>query len=132
MAKVIMICGKICSGKSTYANCLCSSRNAVILSADEMMLAIFGPDAGDQLDHYVKMTKKYLYHKSLDIIKAGVDVILDWGFWTKNERTAARIFFAAENIDFEFHYIDICDADWNIRLKKRNQDVIEKNPMPTS
>ena len=36
MAYAILICGKICSGKSTYARALSEKEHAVILSADEM------------------------------------------------------------------------------------------------
>lgn len=42
MAKVILICGKICSGKSTYAEQLRVQNNAVVLSTDEITLALFG------------------------------------------------------------------------------------------
>lgn len=35
MAKVIAICGKICSGKTYYANQMKDKENAVILSTDE-------------------------------------------------------------------------------------------------
>ena len=35
MAKVILICGKICSGKTYYARQLRDQYNAVILSTDE-------------------------------------------------------------------------------------------------
>lgn len=41
-AKVILICGKRCSGKSTYAERLRDKNNAVILSVDEIMLGVFG------------------------------------------------------------------------------------------
>ena len=44
MATVILICGKIASGKTTYANHLCGTRQAFLLSADEVMRCVF-PDA---------------------------------------------------------------------------------------
>ena len=88
MAKVIMVCGKICSGKSTYSEKLRKENKAVVLSVDEIMLTLFGQNAGKKHDEYVKKIKKYLLEKSLDIISADVDVILDWGFWTRTERKA--------------------------------------------
>ena len=36
MAKIIAICGKICSGKTYYAQSLKDKENAVILSCDEL------------------------------------------------------------------------------------------------
>ena len=124
MSKVIMTCGKICSGKSTYAKEQRKQRKAVILSVDELTLALFGRDAGEKLDDYVAKTKEYLYKKSLEIIDSGIDVILDWGFWTKEERACARSFFDSNGIANEFHYIDIDDDEWHRRIEKRNQDIL--------
>ena len=39
MSKVILTCGKICCGKTTYAQKLCKENNAILLSVDEITLA---------------------------------------------------------------------------------------------
>lgn len=124
MAKVFMMCGKLCSGKSTHAEMLRKEHKAVILSIDEITLALFGQDAGEKHDDYVKRARKYLYEKSLDIIEMDINVILDWGFGTKKEREFAREFYCSRNIPFEFHYIDIDDEEWKRRMEKRNKDVL--------
>ena len=49
MGKVILICGKICGGKTTYAKSLIKANSAVLLSTDEITVALYGPDAGDEL-----------------------------------------------------------------------------------
>ena len=77
MAKVILICGKICSGKTTYANKLKAESGAVLLSVDEVMLTLFGQHCGDRHDEYAAKTKEYLYAKSLELLGMGIDVILD-------------------------------------------------------
>lgn len=123
MAKVILICGKICSGKSTYAERLRTENKAVLLSIDEIMLAMFGLYVGDKHDEYVEKTEKYLFDKSLEVIATGINVILDWGFWTKAERIYAHEFYSTRNIECQFHYIDISDATWKERLDKRNRAV---------
>lgn len=123
MAKVIMICGKICCGKSTYARQLRLKEKAVILSIDEIMLSIFGQYAGEKHDEYSEGTQKYLLNKSLEFIKAGINIILDWGFWTKEKRDFAREFYSARNISCEFHYLDISDETWKARIQKRNAAV---------
>lgn len=125
MAKVYMMCGRICSGKSTYAKMLRDKYKAVILSVDEITLALFGNDAGEKHDYYVEKTEEYLYEKSLEIIGSGINVVLDWGFWTASERDYARNFYSSRGIENEFHYIDIDEAEWNRRLEKRNKDVLE-------
>lgn len=125
MPKVYLMCGKICSGKSTHAQALKKAHNAVILSVDEITLALFGQDAGDKMDDYVARTEEYLYRKSLEILEAGVDVILDWGFWTRKERDYAGQFYGSRGVPYELHYIEIGDAEWHRRLQKRNRDVLE-------
>ena len=125
MAKVIMTCGKICSGKSTYSEQLRRKNHAVILSVDEITLTLFEQNIGEKHDEYVEKLKKYLFKKSLDIISADVDVILDWGFWTKSERNYAKKYYSSRNVNFEFHYIDISEKTWQTRLDKRNREILE-------
>lgn len=121
MAKVFLICGKICCGKTTYAQKLCNENNAVLLSVDEITLALFGQYCGDE---YVEKTEKYLLNKSLELINNGINVVLDWGFWTKAERKYAKGFYKSRNIVCELHYIDISDETWKYRLNKRNCAVL--------
>ncbi|MBQ8552411.1 MAG: ATP-binding protein [Clostridia bacterium] len=123
MPKVIMVCGRICSGKSTYASRLHRDNGAAVLSVDELMLTLFGQHCGDMHDEYAKRTQNYLFCKSVELIESGIDVILDWGFWTKAARTAAREFYMSRGIMCEFHYVDIDDDTWRERIKKRNAEV---------
>ena len=121
MPKVFLICGRICSGKSVYADELRRENNAVILSVDEITLALFGQDAWSRLDHYVEKTKQYL-----EIIEEGKDVVLDWGFWTRKEREFAREFYSSREIENVFCFIDISPEEWQRRIIKRNAEVLEK------
>lgn len=123
MAKVIMTCGKICSGKSTYAARMRKKHNAVLLSIDEIMLAMFGQYVGEMHDEYVARAEKYLFGKSLEIIESGINVVLDWGVWTKSERSEAREFYKSRGIDYELHYIDVSDEVWRERIAKRNDSI---------
>ncbi len=120
MAEVIMTCGRICSGKSTYAEELRKRLGAVVLSVDEITLALFGQDVGDMHDTYVERTKNYLFEKSVQIAAGGIDVILDWGYWTKEERRYAHEFYSSRGIKCSLHYIDVPDDEWHRRIKKRN------------
>ncbi|MBQ8369414.1 MAG: ATP-binding protein [Clostridia bacterium] len=123
MAKVILICGKICSGKTTYAHLLRQRYGGALLSVDEIMLAMFGQHCGERHDEYAANTQRYLFAKSAELAETGIDVILDWGFWTKAGRDAARAFYRERDIPCEFHAIDIPDEVWHERLKKRNAEV---------
>ena len=125
MAKVFMMCGRICSGKSTYAQRLRKEHNAALLSVDEITLALFGGDTGDKHDLYVERAKEYLYRKSLELIECGINVVLDWGFWQRYERDCARDFYGSRGIDHEFFYIGIGSEEWRRRVEKRNKDITE-------
>lgn len=124
MAAVYLICGRLCSGKSTYAAALRERRSAAVLSVDEIMLAVFGQDAGALHDTYTARIKAYLLEKSLELLHAGVDVILDWGFWTRRERDETRVFYSAHGIAAELHYLDIPQEEWQRRIEKRNRAVL--------
>lgn len=127
MAKVIMTCGKICSGKSTYAARLRKELGAVLLSIDEIMLGLFGQHAGEMHDEYVSRTEKYLLSKSVELIESGINVVLDWGAWTRAKRAEVRDFYDSRGIGYELHYLEVSDEIWKERIKKRNIAVSEGN-----
>ena len=121
MPKVIMTCGTICCGKSTYARKIREQGNAVILSIDEITLALFPEGLGDMHDAYVLRAEKYLLELSLQVLQTGADVILDWGFWTRAARDRIRDFYASHGrIRTELHYLRVSPEEWNRRIAKRN------------
>lgn len=125
MAKLILLCGKICSGKTFYANIIKKKENAFIFSCDEITLQLFNNKLGGAHDNITEKIKKYIYKKSEELIALNVNVILDFGFWTKEERTKITNILAVKNICYEWHYIFVSDDIWIKRIKKRNK-LIEK------
>ena len=123
MAKVILICGKICSGKSRYARQLQQQENAVILSCDEISCGIFDGNLGDRHDEMMVKIKAYLREKSLEIVRAGTNVILEWGFWVKADREDISRYYREQGITFEWHCVDISDESWQRNIRLRNQAV---------
>ena len=124
MPKVIMTTGRICSGKSSYAKAMAKRINAVIFSVDEITLKLLGQSGSGRLDEYVNKLKEYFFQKTLQTLDNGVNVILDWGFWTREERDFARSFFDAAGVEYEFHFINISDDEWQRRVAKRNADIL--------
>ena len=121
MSRVIMTCGKICCGKSTYARCLRQELgNAVILSIDEIMLAMFPEGAGERHEHFVRAAETYLCGLALQILKTGSDVILDWGLWTREQRSRLRTFWGTRGVLSEVHYLRISGTEWERRIRARN------------
>ena len=126
-AKVILLCGKIAAGKTFYANRLRteSGRPTVILSCDEIMLAVFPDGTGEMHDTYSLRVREYLFRKSPEILETGCDVILDWGFWRKSDRDAARSFYRERGIPVELHVVDTPDELWKKNIGRRNRAVAE-------
>ncbi len=124
MAKVILICGKICSGKTNYAFNMMKNHSAVLLSSDELICALFHPNENEYHDRIIESVHNYLLQKSTDILKTGVDVILDWGFWTQEQRALISKFYADRHIQTEWHYLDIEDTERQKYIDKRNRAVL--------
>lgn len=124
MAKVYLICGKLCCGKTTYSQKLCAENDAIVLSVDELTLTVFGQNCGEKHDEYVLNAKKYLLNKSLALIDKNINIVLDWGFWIRKERAFTKDFYKSRGIDCELHYIDISDDVCKARIEKRNKAVL--------
>ncbi len=120
MAKVILVCGRICCGKTTYAHRLRRERKAVVLSMDEVMLALWDPYLGDAHELYAGRTRRWLLQKAAEIAQTGIDVILDWGPWTKAGREEIKQYFTDRGIPCELHGISISDDEWHRRIEARN------------
>ncbi len=125
MSKVILICGKICAGKTVYAQKLIKENNAVLLSSDELISSLFHPNENEYHDKIIKNVHEYLLNKSVEILGCGADVILDWGFWTKVERNHINEFYSKKNIQNEWYYLDISKEKWLKNIEQRNKDVSE-------
>lgn len=127
MAKVIAICGKICSGKSYYAKQLKNKENAVILSTDEATFDLINNEQGEFYNIFAQRVNNYLSKKAVEIVKAGSNVILDWGFWTKSERQEITRYFKNNSVAVEWHYIDIENNRWQQLIKERNARIKNGN-----
>lgn len=127
MAKVIAICGKICSGKSYYANQIKDKENAVILSIDEATYDLIDNAQGKFYNTFAERVNKYLMKKAAQIVNAGCNVILDWGFWTKQERKATTEYFNQFGMDVEWHYVDVDSSRWKQLIDERNAEIQNGN-----
>lgn len=127
MSKIIAICGKICCGKSYYAKQIKEKGNAVVLSTDEATYDLIDNEQGELYDVFAERVNKYLMKKAVEIVKAGCNVILDWGFWTKAERQETTKYFNQFGIDVEWHYVDIEQSRWKQLIEERNNKIKNGN-----
>lgn len=125
MGKIIAICGKICSGKTYYANQIREKENAIILSTDEVTYDLTNNKQGENYEEFANRVNNYLKKKSVELVDIGCNVILDWGFWTAINRKATTDYYKSHDINIEWHYIDIDEESWYKNIEERNKKVLE-------
>lgn len=124
MAEIHLIYGRLCSGKTTLAGKLAEQERAVILSCDELMLALFPDDGlGSAYEEISTRVREYLWKKAFELNAAQVNVVLDWGFWSRAARQDALSRCRERGIPVVRHLISIPDEEWHRRIEKRNQAV---------
>lgn len=119
MAKITLICGKICSGKSHIAK----NMDGIKLSCDELMTALFPEPMGDKYDAAAARSKEYLLGLAETLALGGVDVVLDWGFWRRDERVADIQRFKSRGIETELIYLKPSVARRAENITLRNAEV---------
>ena len=75
MGKVILVCGKICSGKSYYSKSIKDEYNAVIISPDEITYELLNNEQGEFYDTFTTKLNKLLTRKVGEIALSGSNVI---------------------------------------------------------
>lgn len=127
MAKVIITCGKICSGKSFYSNKIKQELNAVVISPDEATFELINNEQGEFYNIFSERLNKYLTRKVGEIVKAGANVIFERGLWTKKDRKEIREYYRSNGIDCELHYVFVDDETWKQNITERNQRILDGN-----
>ena len=127
MATVYMLCGKVGSGKSTYAKKLKERYQAMILSCDDLMLSLFDEQLGDQHQLIQRKSMDYLYNLADELVSIGVNVVVDFGFWSKAERIEVKQHFMDQGITTELHYINTPEIQTKKQLQMRNEAITHSN-----
>ena len=86
MPIVYLLCGLPGSGKTFYARDL-EKDGAIRLTLDEELFSLHGRNLPEGTYSDVeRKTKEVLTNRLVAYLKEGKSVILDWGFWKKEER----------------------------------------------
>ena len=125
MGKVILVCGKICSGKSYYSRHLKDSLNAVIITPDEATHELIGNEQGEFYDVFSERLNKYLTKKVGEIAQAGANVIFERGLWSSMDRKEARKYYEEIGVECEIHYVCVDNETWRQNITERNQRILD-------
>lgn len=121
IATLHLMVGLPCSGKTTLAKQIEHTRSALRLTPDEWIARLYGIDAPlATLDAARDPMEALLWDVAARALVLGVDVILDFGFWSRTERDEFRRRAAELGADSELHFIDVPAAELLGRLADRN------------
>ena len=121
MAKAIILIGRLCCGKTTYAQQVIAREGGVLISADELMQTIFPEPLGDEYDKFSARGIQYLYHLTRQLVQGGVNAVLDFGGWNPASRKAAKD--ALAGLEQDWRYLDVPQDEWERRIAKRNAAI---------
>ena len=125
---LIFFCGKMGSGKSTYSKKLANELNAVLLSEDEWLSAIY-PEEIKNFDDYIKYSsrlKPLLEVHVRRILHSGVSVVMDFPGNTKKQRSWFKEIFFEDQILHRLIYLQAEDQLCLKRIEQRRQDSPER------
>lgn len=91
MPTVHIICGRIGSGKTTFAKRLEREIPAVRFTHDEWLAGLLGPQPPEaEFPEWLKRVDALIWNTAQSVVRAGSDVILDYGFWSRESRELAQ------------------------------------------
>jgi len=126
MARLIMVCGPVGAGKTTYSLSLSEEVGAVRFSIDPWMQTLFSEDMVS-LDYgwmieRVNRCCEQIWEVSEQILALEGSVLLDLGFTTRAQRNLFADRAKALGITAEIHYLDVPKDIRKKRIEKRNTD----------
>lgn len=119
---ITILCGKVAAGKTALARRM-AARGAVVLSCDEMMLGLFDGCLGREHDATALKCLTYLFSVAAQLEVRGVDSVVDYGFWLRAEREAARTYFSALGLPWRLLLVEVPEPLRLARLARRNEGL---------
>jgi len=118
-----LMCGKIASGKSTLANALKTEQAAILLTEDHWLSRLY-PGQIHSVADYVTLSKRLrdiVGPLVIDMLKAGINVVLDFPANTPADRQWLRGLADTAQVSHSLHFIDVDDDTCRARLHLRNK-----------
>jgi predicted kinase len=118
--------GLPCSGKTTLARKLEQEQSALRLTPDEWHVRLFGQDAEEpEHDARHSLIEAMLWNVASRALELGTSVILDFGFWAREEREDFRSRARQLGASSEVHFLDVPADELMRRLAVRNSQPSE-------
>jgi predicted kinase len=121
---VYLICGFIGAGKTTFAKKLEKETGAVRITKDEWSIRLIGNDP--TIDGYAEWDQKIIGLSrdfAFHLAEKGIDVIMDEGFWGKEEREELKRRIQAIGAKAVMYYVDTPIETMRERVAGRNNNL---------
>ena len=115
-AELFLMVGLPGAGKTTRAKQLAAERRALRLTPDEWMISLFD---GIQPDGKRDLLEGRLIALALEALRAGTDVVLDFGLWSRDERSALRGLATAAGAACQVVYLPVGRDVQRARIARR-------------
>jgi predicted kinase len=117
VTKLFVMVGLPATGKTSRARELAEEWNGLRLTPDEWMIPLFGQE---QPEGKRNVLEGRLIWIALSALRVGVNVVLDFGVWGKDERSALRALAASAGATCELVYLHADhDEQWR-RVQARS------------
>lgn len=124
MPTLYLICGLPGAGKTTLARQIETTRRALRLCPDEWIDRLLAdPNDSAELDRLRDPVKQIQWDLAKRALALGVDVVLEFGFWSRAERDFFRSEAEALGARVELHYLDVPREELLARLARRNANL---------
>lgn len=117
MATLFLMCGLPGSGKTTRAKELEQAQAALRLTPDEWLVTLGLDPYDDAKRAAVEAQQWQVAARALEL---GVNVVLDFGVWSRIERDSFRTRAKALGAQTVLHFLDVPRDELRKRLKARN------------
>jgi predicted kinase len=113
---LFLIVGLPGSGKTVRARELAAERGALLMTPDAWMLSLFGPS---QPDGKREVLEGRLIGLAMEALRLRVSVVLDFGLWARDERSALRWIAASLEAACEVIYLPVDREEQLSRVQGR-------------
>jgi len=114
---MFVMVGLPASGKTSTARELASAWSALRLTPDEWMIPLFGQQ---QPEGKRNVVEGRLIWVALSALRIGLNVVLDFGVWGKDERSALRALAATAGATSELVYLQVDEEEQWRRVQARS------------